>query len=314
MSKDTKRILTFLQLRPDFLVSICETFSNSIISNLTRGVSPIWFDATISLLRTFGTFELAFPPIHPIEEDKFVVYLDRISVALFQLTQSCIQSFLTVISTITPRNTNTSTSTITPSNSSNLEEMPDLVEGLFSLVEVCLKEHPAAFFGPLDPLTANPHLMPLFTLALQGLSLQERNSFKSVAQFFVTFINLQTAYRKPSLSTQSLDLKVIVNTIMTALLPDITQRLVSGIAWTLPRSSILFAADVLYSTIRTYPHEMQSLLKNAVGGVERLSLKEKELIVKQFLSTRILRNFKEHTKEFFIKSRGLDGTAFGSTF
>lgn len=211
-----------------------------------------------------------------------------------------------------------------------MDTRPDLSEALFSMLNMCATRYPAALFAPpvfptssgTSPKLPDGFVHHVMALALAGLIMQERMSYKSDVQML---INL-TALGKESSAVPNA-VKVAVDGTMTSLGFHFVRELVNGLAASVPRTYLHLVADLLHKLVHRYPDGVRQWLKLSLGlpsmpgeqplsdlvvtAAMRVSVTDREAFLRQMFSTRQIRPFKEATNEFALKCRGLHGTQYG---
>lgn len=163
-------------------------------------------------------------------------------------------------------------------------------------------------------------------MGLAGLRVQERAAFKSVIQFFILFFSLSSLPEPASVrSAYYLPVLEITKTVGSVF----TRELMICILKLSPRSAQSFLADLLFQLMSHYSLLAGHWLKLALGLPSsltgepnrvsppcldfdqlRMSETSRQMFVKQISGSRQQRKFKEAVKDFALKCRGLDGTAF----
>lgn len=186
-------------------------------------------------------------------------------------------------------------------------------------------------------------------MGMAGLRVQERAAFKSVVQFFILFFAL-SSMPEPNAAAVTTPLTAVTITatkqsaysqpvleIARAVGPVFTRELLICSLRRSPRSALPFLSDLLYQLMSHYsvmaahwvklalglPSTLSSTMQ-AVGestttmqppcldfGQLQITDTARQLFVKQLIGgNRQPRRFKDAVRDFAVKCRGLDGTAF----
>lgn len=157
-------------------------------------------------------------------------------------------------------------------------------------------------------------LLPsIFSVTLAGLRMLERNAFKSCLQFLIDLLSI----KKGSNSSVA----NVVDGIFDQIGFFVVDEVVIGLVVRAPRTYLHLLADLLYKVISRFSDSARLWLKQALGlqggtvndHVTVISTSLRELFLKQVMTTRHIKRFKDYVKDFTIKCRGLDGTEYGST-
>jgi hypothetical protein len=297
---------------PEFTGQMVEAFARLSIDGFTHNQHPLWLDSASQLLLTFGPYaeqssvQTKEGFRNRIDQESSWLLCSNLGITLqtmaCRLTALCLSALLgTAYQSISSHATTAAVAT-------QLDQRPDLAESLFSFLEACIKRNSAAVLtGEIVTF-----MQPLFYTSLSALEMQERNAFKANIQFLITFINLSSSsYQQPVTAYAP---KQAVDSIIQSIGAQLSDVIVAGLIIRMPRSSVPLAADLLFKLIHSYPVMMRQLLKESMSKCSRPEQKDKDLAIKQLLGTRSVRKFKEHIKEFCIKARGLDSSAFGANW
>jgi hypothetical protein len=208
---------------------------------------------------------------------------------------------------------------------SQLDTRPDIADNMFTFLDMCTTRFPAALFGPSTnasrPLEAFVH--QLFGVSLAALCMHERLAYKSAVQMLINVI----ALTKESTSV-SVQVRQTVDAAIQSLGYHFVRECVSGIAVSIPRTYLHLVADFLYKLVMRYPDQSRAWLKSALGlpmmpgadvqadlavvAAAKTPLSARETFLRQLMTTRQIRPFKELVKEFALKCRGLHGTQYAA--
>lgn len=295
-------------LLPEFSSQYCEVFSNFMADGFDRYRHPLWLDSAATLLQTFGPYaeqnavQLAYDFRQRIPAEASWIVCQNLAQTTQRLTHRLTAA--TLNSLLGDGVETVSEHRSTGDVARMLDQSPDLTEALFSFLETCVKRNSAALLaGQSLPFR------PLFYLSVSALEMHERKAFKSNIQFLITLINVSSVrYQQPRTAYAP---KQIVDSIVQSIGAQLTDSIVVGLVERIPRSNLPLVADLLFKLIHVYPQVIRIWLKEAMAKVSRPDQKDKDNAVKEMLGTRSIRRFKEIVKEFCIKARGLDGSAFG---
>ncbi|KAI8584692.1 hypothetical protein K450DRAFT_217528 [Umbelopsis ramanniana AG] len=184
-----------------------------------------------------------------------------------------------------------------------MEEYPDVTYSYFSLLSRVIRRCPLILFQlPPDILNS------IFSVAIAGMTLQERLALKAVMSFTAETVAIDAA--------EGTELRQFVDDLTLNIGYALTQNLLLGIGGRVPRSLMSYLIDVLYKLTGRYievsRHWLASLLHQDGFPSPHVTLQDKEVFMKGILGTRSAKRFKEVTTSFSVKCRKMDNTLFGS--
>lgn len=152
--------------------------------------------------------------------------------------------------------------------------------------------------------------LALISMSIAGLKILERAAFKSVIQFLISFVSIDTA----SILTHA---RLLVCEIIKSMWISLRNSLPPGLLFQLPRTYLAITSELLFKLISLYPAAMKQWLNEAFKSEtpvmpSHISESACTDFIRTLLSTRQLRRFKEVVKLFVVKYRGLDSSEFGS--
>lgn len=130
-------------------------------------------------------------------------------------------------------------------------------------------------------------------------------------------MNLLSAKDITSSSNSTSSYKDTIEHYITPIGQSLVLVIVQGLLYGTPRSGLSFITDVFIRLLFSFTDKSRLWLKEALHSLQgdrwkHLTPALKESFMRQVFSTRNTKRLKEILKDVSIKSRGLEGTAFGN--
>ncbi|KAI9204779.1 armadillo-type protein [Polychytrium aggregatum] len=186
-------------------------------------------------------------------------------------------------------------------NAEVMMDRSDVVAKYFALLTENLRRYGRVMLNfPPD------HLNHIFMgMVVQGLSLSDAFVLHVLARFLVEFIG----------SSVDEGLAGLVSAVVGQIGESLIREIVTCVGGRSPPSTFDEFSRILFKMVSKYPEPTRQWLLQCLSPdgfpTAKITKREKEQFAKQVLGTRDLDRFKRAVKDFGLKSRGYENTAFG---
>ncbi|KXS20002.1 hypothetical protein M427DRAFT_151969 [Gonapodya prolifera JEL478] len=184
-----------------------------------------------------------------------------------------------------------------------VEDQPAIVQCFFDLLTQSTRSLPVIILS-LSAEAADYIFMKLVPTALTA---QEKLAAKSVVIFLGEFFGKDV---------DGGELSLVVRQVVSRIGADVVRELLVNLAGRSPRFMVQAITECLYKLCIRYPEATRAALIQCLGQEgfpnTRVDAAAKQQFVKEIMTSRQLKRFQEIAKNFSLKCRGLENTAFGA--
>ena len=322
-----------LYINPALSLQYLDGFTNLIVDQFQASPVVEWVDLAGSVILIFGPVSQIYVPDvnayltkyqglsrdHFVMTERVIVSLKRLLACVLEVSTACL--FADGPNSIFGADGSIVQVPVVAALSKRMDCQPDFVDSLLRVFELSVRKSSSIIMD----MSLTQHVAQLLTFMIAGLHIEERTSFRTSMQLWVSLLDAVDDYETPTPEFLSNSLAPFVNRpLKSIVVPLLGHRLVfdlmQGIAVEYPRSYNAMACDVIFKAIVRFPKVSRIWCRIGLGlqgdwpcrVSQYVSAADREVILKKLLTTRNIRKFKEVMKEVTAKCRGLEGTLYGS--